>query len=196
MSKQDNQCLNQIAQILENQDNIHVLCHQYPDGDTIGSAAALCLAFLQKGKRAKLICDDEIPSKYNYITDCLNKEDFKAEFIIAVDVADENLLGDLDRYKGNIDVCIDHHKKNSNYAKMCFVDPDAAATTEIIYKLLNLMHIDITPCIAECLYTGITTDTGCFKYPNATYETYLLAAEMIKCGARASMINKIMFGMT
>lgn len=194
MLKANKSELSSLAKNIIKKDNIHVLCHQYPDGDTIGSAVALSLALLQKGKRVKLLCCDKIPSKYDYITRYLEDSDFNPNFVIAVDVADENLLGDLkNSYRNKIDICIDHHEKNSNYAKECFIDPDAAATSEIIYKLIKEMNVEISREIAESIYTGISTDTGCFKYANATYETYLIAADMIKCGARASMINKIMF---
>lgn len=194
MLKANKSNLSSLAKNIIEKDNIHMLCHQYPDGDTIGSAVALSLALLQKGKRVKLLCCDKIPSKYDYITRYLDNIEFDPNFVIAVDIADENLLGDLKNYyTGKIDICIDHHEKNSNYAKECLIDSTAAATTEMIYKLIKEMDVEISREIAESIYTGISTDTGCFKYANATYETYLIAANMIKYGARASMINKIMF---
>jgi len=155
--------LSAIAKNIIEKDDIYVLCHQYPDGDTIGSAVALSLALLQKGKRVKLLCSDQIPDKYSYITQYLNNNiNFESKFIIAVDVASEKLLGDLEYYSNKIDLCIDHHEINSNYAKETFVDSKAAATTEIIYKLIKEMDIEISRAIAESIYTGITTDTGCF----------------------------------
>lgn len=186
--------LKKVASKILSKDNIYILCHQYPDGDTIGSALALSLALLQKGKRAKLLCSDKIPNKYSYITNKLEVLNFEPEYIISVDVADEKLLGsNLKKYEKDIDLCIDHHQKNTGYAKETIIDSSAAATAQIIYKLIKEMDVEVTKAIADCIYTGITTDTGCFKYANATEETYLIAADMLKYGASASTINKIMF---
>lgn len=194
MLKAININLKRIASEILSKDNVYILCHQYPDGDTIGSALALTLALLQKGKRAKLLCSDKIPNKYSYMINKLEVLDFEPEYIISVDVADKNLLGDnLKKYEKNIDLCIDHHQKNTGYAKKTIIDPTAAATAQIIYKLIKKMDVEITKTIANCIYTGITTDTGCFKYANATQETYSIAAEMLKYGANAFMINQIMF---
>ena len=86
-----------------------------------------------------------------------------------------------------------YYDNHTNYAKMNFVDPSAAATAEVMADIIKEMNVKIDNKIAECIYTGISTDTGCFKYSNATPKTYRIAADMIELGARSAFINRLMF---
>ncbi|MBR3149126.1 MAG: bifunctional oligoribonuclease/PAP phosphatase NrnA [Eubacterium sp.] len=183
------------ARILKEKDNILILTHAHPDGDTVGSGFALCLALKQLGKKARVICADEFIPKYTALIDgCLEMPEFKEEFIVAVDVATENLLGSLaDAYAGKIDMCIDHHGTNSDYAKYLLLNADAAAACEIILKVIKAMKVRIDKPIANALFIGITTDTGCFRYASTTSNTYRAAAELIDLGADNATINRIMF---
>lgn len=182
------------AKILESKDNILILTHAHPDGDTLGSAFALCRALLSLGKRAKVKCSDAIQSKYNYLFENMDMPDFDEDFVVAVDVATENLLGDLaDIYAGKVDLCIDHHGTNTNYAKKLLLNADAAAACEIVFKVIKALGVEIDLGIANCLYTGLTTDTGCFRYASATSNTYRAAAELIDLGVDNGRINRIMF---
>lgn len=186
--------LKEIADALLENDYFYILTHRYPDGDTLGSAAALLRALNKMGKHAKVLCNDEIAEKFEYLFDCVKDEDFSPKFIISVDVADLDLLGEkLSVYKDRIDICIDHHESNSILAKQCYVDPKAAATAEIIYDLIELLNVDIDIPTASCIYTGISTDTGCFKYSNTTSKTHKIAARLLDIGVDAYKINKVMF---
>lgn len=174
-------------------DNYEILTHAYPDGDTLGSGFALCLGLQQIGKKARVITTN-IPSKFTYLLNGVEKQDFEAQTIISTDVAADSLLGsNMEKYIGRIDVCIDHHGSNTITAKEKFVDRFAAANCEIIYKLFRRMNIKITEQIADCLYTGISTDTGCFRYTNTTSETMRVAAQLMDFGCNTEYINKVMF---
>lgn len=182
------------AWLLKSKDNILILTHAHPDGDTLGSAFALCRALLSLGKKAKVKCADVIQSKYDYLFEDINMPDFDEDFIVAVDVATENLLGDLaDVYAGRVDLCIDHHGTNTHYAKKLLLNADAAAACEIVFKVIKALGVKIDLGIANCLYTGLTTDTGCFRYASATSNTYRAAAELIDMGVDNGRINRIMF---
>ncbi len=182
------------AQILREKDNILILTHAHPDGDTLGCGFALCRALLELGKKARVICADEIQKKYAYLMQDLDMPSFDEDYVVAVDVATENLLGSLqDVYGGKIDMCIDHHGSNTDYAKYLLLNADAAAACEIIFKVIKALGVDIDKSIANCLYTGLTTDTGCFRYSSATSNTYRAAAELIDLGADNGKINRIMF---
>lgn len=182
------------AQILREKDNILILTHAHPDGDTLGCGFALCRALLELGKKARVICADEIQKKYAYLMRDLDMPSFDEDYVVAVDVATENLLGSLqDVYGGKIDMCIDHHGSNTDYAKYLLLNADAAAACEIILKVIKALGVDIDKNIANCLYTGLTTDTGCFRYSSATSNTYRAAAELIDLGADNGKINRIMF---
>lgn len=182
------------AKILKNQDNILILTHAHPDGDTLGSGFALMRALLKMGKKAKVICADEIPPKYNYLFSDINVPDFEAEYIIAVDVATENLLGSLsDLYGKKVNLCIDHHGTNTEYSEYLLLNADAAAACEIILKVIKALGVAIDKAMANCLFTGITTDTGCFRYSSATSNTFHAAAELVDLGADNGTINRVMF---
>ncbi len=185
--------LYELSVYLKDHDNYEILTHAYPDGDTLGSGFALCLALQQIGKNARVITTN-IPSKFTYLLKGVKEQDFEAETIISTDVAADSLLGsNMEKYAGRIDVCIDHHGSNTITAKEKFVDRFAAATCEIVYKLFRRMKIKITEQIADCLYTGISTDTGCFRYTNTTSETMRVAAQLMDFGCNTEYINKAMF---
>ena len=181
------------AELLSGADDVLILTHERPDGDTLGSAFALCRALLSLGKRVRVECADEIPKKYSYLTLGIEKSDFEPKFVVAVDVATVSLLGSLgEKYGENVDLCIDHHSTNTQYAQNLLLI-ESAACCENIYMVLCEMGIEIMPQIADCLYTGITTDTGCFRYDSAKSQTYRIASELIDAGARNGWINRVMF---
>lgn len=181
------------AQLLLAHDNIVILCHNFPDGDTLGSGFALCRALRSRGKRARVDCSDLIPAKYSYMIEDMESQEFEPDFIVCVDVADARLLGKIGEQYGNkIDFCIDHHMSNTKFSKKLLLE-ERAATAEIIYEVILAMGVAITPKIAECIYTGITTDTGCFRYSNTTASTHMIAAALMETGINASNINRLMF---
>ena len=180
-----------VRDFLISNDNFLILTHKSPDGDTLGSGYALCYALRGLNKKANVVCSDEIPQRYSYFTNSYAPQDFEVKTVVAVDVADPVLLGKYSDMA--VDFCIDHHKSNKFFAKDTFVNAEAAATAEIIADLLILLESDITPLIADCVYTGLCTDTGCFRYSNVTSHTLLTASAMLLNGADAYNINRIMF---
>lgn len=186
--------IKETIEFLQNAEDILILTHQSPDGDTIGSAYALSYAFTQMGKRSRIECADMFGDKYTFLGISYTEERFEPKSIIAVDVADTKLLGSLeDLYCDNIDLCIDHHISNTEYAKLSCIDVNAAACCELVYRLLTLLDIKMTPQIAQSLYTGITTDTGCFRFSNTTAETHRIAANLLECKFAYDIINRNMF---
>ena len=187
--------LNETANILENADNILLLSHSHPDGDTLGSASALARALISKGKRVRVECSDPIPKDFSFMFEGLDFGDFEPDLIAAIDIADTKLLGrDAEgKYSGKIGLCIDHHGSNILYADKVYLEPDSASTAEIIYLLLQKMNVEITPQIASCLFTGVTTDTGCFRFSNTTVRTFEIAAALAKSGADTYNIIQVFF---
>ena len=185
--------LQAVAKFLSERDNFDILTHDYPDGDTLGSSFALCLVLQQMGKNARVITTS-VPKDFTFLQEGILPQDFTAQTVVSVDVADEKLLGsNREAYEGRIDLCIDHHMTNRIQAPLKCVDGTAAANCEILYKLFKLMNADITRGIANNLYTGISTDTGCFRYTNTTSETLRIAADIIDIGCDTAYINKVMF---
>lgn len=171
-------------------DNVEIISHRMPDGDTLGSATALCRGLRSLGKKANVVCADAIPQKYQFMFDRLDAQTFVPQYFVSVDIAAPHLMGKLEeQYAGKIDVCIDHHIKNSVEAPIKFVDENASAVGELIWLLLNAMGVTIDKAIAESLFTAITTDTGCFKYSNVTPRTHLIAVELMKLGIDCAALN-------
>lgn len=186
--------ISQAAELIKQKDDIYILTHQFPDGDTLGSAYALCYALQEMGKRAKVIISGSLPKKFMYMEQNIKAQDFSPQFVISVDVADLPLLGEYrETFEGKVDLCIDHHATNICFADYCHIDATAAATTELIYMLIKEMGISISLDMANCIFTGITTDTGCFRYTNTTAQSYRIAADMLDCGCDGAEINKAMF---
>lgn len=175
-------------------DDILLLCHKNPDGDTIGSAGALYWALKTLGKQAAVLCADGIPAQYGYMEIPAYTGQFTPRYIVAVDVASIQLFGDAIRdYTQRVDLCIDHHPSNAGYALETLLDAEAAATAELLYRLIPSMGVQLTPRIADCLYTGLSTDTGCFRFSNTTAKTHQVAAGLIGAGARVEELNTILF---
>lgn len=186
--------LYKIADILKQKNNFYILTHKSPDGDTLGSAFALYYCLKKLGKKSKVLCSDVIPSKFNILRKNVINENFEPDCIVAVDIADTTLLGqELEKYSDKIDICIDHHSINQDFAKLSYINSNASANCENIFELINLLKVKIDQDIANCLYTGISTDTGCFKYSSVTSNTHLIAAKLIDSGAENAKINKLMF---
>lgn len=182
-----------ICDFLKSHNNYVVLTHASPDGDTLGSAYALKMGLKKLEKKVQVICCDEIPHKYDYFIDD-NESDFIPETVVSVDVADIKLLGNIySQFEGRIDLNIDHHISNTMYARRLYLDTNASATAECIYEILDELGIEFDRNIANALYTGLSTDTGCFKYANVTARTHEIAAKLYEIGVDAAEINRRMF---
>lgn len=181
---------------LRGAENVLILCHKNPDGDTIGCAGALCLALKALGKNAAVLCSDPIPSLYDFMGLELFDSSFTPGFVVAVDVASIQLFGDrnnVQKYAEHVDLCIDHHASNSGYAYETLLDPGAAAACELMIDVIEEMGVPLTPAIADCLYTGISTDTGCFRFSSTTARTHKAAARVMEAGANIEMLNARLF---
>ena len=179
--------------LLQENKEFLILSHEHPDGDTLGCAFALGEVLKQMGKKRAFLCSDEITSDFSYMTDGAEWDEVENPFVIAVDVADAKLLGGLyGAYGDKVDLCIDHHLSNTLYAKNNFVEERAAAC-EIIYELAVSLNIEMNLYLCNCIYTGLSTDTGCFKYQNMTASVFRIAAELMEKGVEFKKINKLMF---
>ena len=186
----------QAAAKLRDADNILILCHKNPDGDTIGCGSALYDALASLGKTAAVLCADPIPRRFRYTQPRLFRGEFEPSLVVAVDVAGLQLFGDtglMPAYSRRVDLCIDHHAGNNGYAQYTLLDAGAAATAELLCEVIEAMGVEIAPHMADCLYTGLATDTGCFRFANTTAKTHRIAARLIEAGARVEELNTILF---
>ncbi|HWQ51819.1 MAG TPA: bifunctional oligoribonuclease/PAP phosphatase NrnA [Terriglobales bacterium] len=184
------------AQFLKTHDDYLILCHRKPDGDTVGSAFALREALRQMGKRAQVGCADPITRRYDLITGGEREPalDFAPAHYITVDVASEGLLGEeYTHLADKIDLLIDHHPSCTRFGKLNVVYPSTAAAAEVVWHLIKHLPVEMTLSIAACVYVGISTDTGCFKYSNTSPSCLRLAADIAEMGLELSAYNYQLF---
>ena len=191
---QEHDCIEAIK-LLESWDDILVVCHANPDGDALGSMTALVRGLRALGKRADWYCADPAPRKMAFLFEGLEPMCFEPAHVMTVDVADKNLLGDAwDKFGGKIELAIDHHGTHVPFAPTRWVCADYAATAEMIWCLLDMMGCRPDQAMGQAIYTGIATDTGCFRYPNTTWFSHLVAASIHReIGVDCAAINHLIF---
>jgi phosphoesterase RecJ-like protein len=180
------------AELLKGQDNILIVSHLRPDGDTLGSSAALCHALKRLGKTAWMYPNTEATEKYlPYVTPYYAPCGFEPKYFVAVDTAEMGMTAV--GYGGNIDLCIDHHPSNARYAKKLLLGDKKSACGEIILELIKTMCGGIDQTEGTLLYIAISTDTGCFQYSNTNSATFRAAAETLDAGADIHELNQRLF---
>lgn len=175
-------------------DQVLILTHVRPDGDTIGSAAALCCGLRALGKTAYLLPNPELTATYApYAAPYLAEADFAPAYVVSVDIAALSLLPENARpYQDRIALAIDHHPSQEFFARETCLEADSAACGEIVYDILRQLT-PLTPEMALPLYVAISTDTGGFIYSNVTAATHRAAAELMDTGIDYRAVNKLFF---
>ena len=186
---------NETADFLLKRDNYAILTHRRPDGDTIGSSAALCRILRKMGKTAHIIRNAEVSDRFAWLHAGLTKEDAaETDTIVTVDVASPGMLPvQFEKYLGRISLRIDHHASATSFTDCELVDSGAGACAEIIYDIMQELWQDMDPQIADALYVGTSTDTGCFRFANTTSHTFVTAAACAANGARVYQLNQELF---
>ncbi|MEG1773756.1 MAG: bifunctional oligoribonuclease/PAP phosphatase NrnA [Oscillospiraceae bacterium] len=171
-------------------DDILLLCHRDPDGDSYGSAMALFDGLTGLGKLVRVECVSPFPPNLDY----LNREmpAFSPRFVAAIDCAAPSMLGDGADRNRHIDLCIDHHPTNPLFADETLL-VDYAATGEAMLEVLRAMQARITPACATALFTALSADTGGFRYSNTSTQTLRYAADLIEAGADFNRIRVRLF---
>jgi len=169
--------------------------HRRPDGDTLGSAAALCRGLRSIGKSAFILHNPEVTQKYAHLLEGLSKPAVQpGDVVISVDVASPGMLPEaFSHLLGHIDLRIDHHRSSESFTVFELVDPSAAACGQIIYDVLMEMGIHLDTPMANALYTAISTDTGCFRYANTQSHTFEVAAACAAVSKDLPVLNQVLF---
>jgi len=182
--------ISEVSNILKEGNKFLVVTHVNPDGDAVGSLLGLYGALREMEKEVWMLCAEKIPDIYDFLPgvgqiltspDELNGRPL---WIICVDVAQEDRIsGDIARFRtGAKLINIDHHPTNPAFGDFNVVDPAATSTAEIVFKVLKQAGYRLSKDVGKCLYTGLLTDTGGFRFPGVTKSTMLLAAEMLEPG--------------
>lgn len=186
---------NETAAFLQQHDHYAIVSHTRPDGDTLGSTAALCRCLRAMGKTAHVLTNAEATARYAWLHEGLTKDrPEEGDTIVSVDVASPGMLPkDRKDLEGKIALRIDHHGAATSFTEYELVEPEMAACGEIIYDLIEQMRVQMDPEMADAVYVATATDTGCFRFSNTTDHTFLTAAACLKAGARVFQLNQQLF---
>lgn len=188
----------QFDSIIKNSKNILLVSHINPDGDTLGSMCGLYSLIKDNyKKKCDMLAVSDVPVTYKFLPysdeiKFIDEYDFSREYdvVVNLDVAALDRCADAKILfnKAKNTVNIDHHETNPNYAGINIVKPEASATAEVLVELAISTGWKISTETAICLYTGIMTDTGCFRFSNTTQKTMEFAGKLISYGVNPSEI--------
>ncbi len=190
----------EIGRALREHKRYAVLSHVRPDGDALGSQLALALALRQLGKEVRIWNEDGMLEKYSFLprAELLSRPPSVPEDLdvaVALDTAIQNRLGtagDAVR-SAKVWINIDHHPSNPGYGDLVYIDPNAPATGQILFELIQSEGLPFDPEIAENLYVAISTDTGSFQYSNTNARTFEIAAELVRAGVQVGELSQKLY---
>lgn len=186
---------NDTARFLLEGDDYCLLTHRRPDGDTTGSAAALCLGLRSLGKKCVILENAEVTPRFRWLHEGLTvKAPAEGQTLVTVDVASPGMLPESFRqYQTLVKLRIDHHGAATSFTDLELVDPDSASCAELVWDVLEAMGVQLDAPMAEAVYVGTSTDTGCFRFSNTTPHTFATAAKCAAAGARIYELNQELF---
>ena len=189
-----------VAEAIRKAQTIAVVSHVNPDGDTLGCATAMRLGLLALGKDVTLFCDGKIPDIMSFLpgADLFRRpEENEGPFdlMLSVDVSDVKRLGACEalRKASRMTAQIDHHPTNPLFMEINSVDGEAPAACLMIREQLKALGVPLTKEIAECLYAGISTDTGNFAFSATNSECFQVMSELMETGLPLAQLNRILF---
>ena len=203
--------MEEMKQLIDKAKKIVITTHKNPDGDAIGSSLAFFHFFKNiKKNDVEVIVPDSFPYFLYWMTDadkviCYDKEKEQADklfsdadLIFSLDYNALERVGDMAEAIKNasaIKIMIDHHQDTQGFASHYFVDTDCCSTAQLVYEFIEKLEEtkNITKNVAECLYCGIMTDTGSFRYPSTTAKTHKIIAHLIDSGADNAKIHQAVF---
>ena len=201
--------LSEIKTQIQKASNCVIIPHKNPDGDALGSCLALNHFLLNTGLNSVVISPNEYPIflewmpgekdilNYQLEYDKSNAKIQNADLIFTLDFNDLSRAGEIcEKIKNanGIKIMIDHHENPKNYASIILSEPKTSSTCEIVFNLINYINSNgFNSDIASCLYAGIMTDTGSFRYPSTTSKTHQIISDLIKKGANGSEIHESIY---
>lgn len=190
-----------VAEVLRGAQRISAFCHENPDGDTLGAAIALALAAERLGKQAEVVSVDPPPPFLSFLpmVDQLRRSpELEPDVAVVVDAGELSRIGSVvtdraDWFARARMVNIDHHVSNPGYGAAVWIDPEAAATCELVTMLLPELGVSLDAHLATALMAGIVQDTHTFAHPNTSARTLRVAAELVEAGAPLAAINRAIY---
>jgi len=197
--------LDRAAEVVAGADELVLTCHQAPDGDALGSTLALHHLCRSQGRQSLATWSEpfEVAPHYRFLPGldlCTKPADVPREppIVVTFDCGSLGRLGDLvgraawAREHGEL-VVVDHHATNERFGSLNIVDERAAATAVLVHRLAGRLGWPLTRDVAECLYTGLVTDTGRFTYATTTPAVFALAEELSSFGLPIAEMTRQLF---
>ncbi|PHN93272.1 DHH family phosphoesterase [Maribacter sp. 6B07] len=198
--------LNALKKLLSSPKKIAIIPHKNPDGDAIGSTLALWHYLSNNGHSATIVAPNDFPKFLKWMPGAqqilnFDRENSQSKTVIneadIVFTLDFNHLGRVGQMSEILEsaqatfVMVDHHQEPSDYASIMYSDVSMSSTCEMVYVLINQLGDEnsITPDMANCIYTGIMTDTGSFKFAATTSNTHRVVADLMDKGAEGTEIH-------
>jgi phosphoesterase RecJ-like protein len=183
--------IQKIIEVIRTNSSFLLTAHESPDGDAIGSSLALASFLRRIGKEVTVYYQDPVPDLYAFLPSAdsvlhhIPDKHFDVSFVL--DIGERKRAGKefCDFSKVTTTVNLDHHLSCDNFGDYNLIDPQAAATGVLVYRIASRYGYRFDYETALCLYIAIITDTGSFRYSNANREAFTIAGEMIECGVNA-----------
>jgi phosphoesterase RecJ-like protein len=193
--------MNPILQSIKRAGRILVASHKDPDGDAVGSLLAMGLALIRLGKQTALYNASPIPAVYQFLPG-VHRIQRHLEAPEAYDAALVLDCGDLSRVGESwptvnrvpVVINIDHHISNTGFGQFQLIDGHACATAEIVTRLIRALDVPLDREMATCIYTGILTDTGSFRFSNTNSAAFAISREMTELGVDPYGVAQHVFG--
>ncbi len=190
-----------VAEVLRGAERISAFCHENPDGDTLGAALAITIAAERLGKQAEVVSVDPPPPFLAFlprVERVRRSPGLEPDVAVVVDAGELSRIGSVvteqaDWFSRARIVNIDHHVSNPGFGAVVWVDPEAAATCELVTLLLAELDVPLDVELATALMAGIVQDTHTFAHPNTSARTLRVAAELVEAGAPLSAINRAVY---
>jgi bifunctional oligoribonuclease and PAP phosphatase NrnA len=187
-----------IVRLIEDHRSFLVTTHVDPDGDGLGSQSALVLALRKMGKQVEAVNHSPLPHRYRYLA--FSPHCRTSDVVPPHDICITLDVGDLSRIRPNARredfgrlVNIDHHVTNTLFGDVNWVDPQACAAGEMVWKLLKALPVELDRDILDSVYTAILADTGRFQYSNTNANVLRMAAEIAEAGADIHRVSRLIF---
>ena len=190
-----------VAEALRGAQRISTFCHENPDGDTLGAAIAIAMAAERLGKQSEVVSGDPPPPFLSFLPGVervVRSPALEPDVAVVVDAGELSRIGPVlteqaDWFAQARVVNIDHHVSNPGYGEAVWIDPEAAATCELVTLLLPELGVALDAELATALMAGIVQDTHTFAHPNTTARTLRVAAQLVEAGAPLAAIHRAVY---
>jgi phosphoesterase RecJ-like protein len=193
--------MEQIIHQIKNSSHLLIASHAQPDGDAVGSLIALGLAIGRLNIKSTLYNESPIPAVYRFLPSVERivrhiKKANTYDTAIILDCGDLSRIGEVSSTVSQIPfiINIDHHISNTRFGHRQLLDTSACSTAEVVYRLIKALSVSIDKTIATCLYTGILTDTGSFRFSNTNQAAFAISEEMAQLGVEPFDVAQHVFG--